>query len=76
MAEHFGALEADFAREYQVDLRRLLWVDGVGCRRLWELMAGLSESSAFRGELRAKPAPESKPEPGGWRSLARRMTGR
>lgn len=72
MTEHWAALEADFQRFYGTDLRRLLWVERVGCRRLWDLIAGLPVESSFQHELSKRPPP---PKPGGWRKLARRMTG-
>lgn len=77
MSQQWAALEADFQRFYGSDLRRLLWVDRVGCRRLWDLIAGLPDSSAFQGELRRVAAPVAAVprQNGGWRSLARRMTG-
>ena len=74
VAEHFGALEADFQQVYALDLRRVLWVDRVGLRRLWSLVEGLPAGSAFMSALRAAPAPVVV-KPGGWRALARRMTG-
>lgn len=79
VSRQWAALEADFLRFYGADLGRLLWVERVGCRRLWALMAGLPSDSRFQLELAAesdKKAKQAAPAPsGGWRSLARRMTG-
>lgn len=78
LTDEWGALEADFQRFYGLDLRRLLWVEGVGCRRLWDLISGLPDGSAFQRALQSKPPQVVAPKAGhgGWRSLARRMTGR
>jgi hypothetical protein len=47
--EHFEALEADFQRFYQLDLRRCLWgAEAVGLRRLRSLIAGLPTESATK----------------------------
>lgn len=78
MCQQWDALEADFLRFYGVDLRRLLWVERVGVRRLWSLMAGLPSGSAFQQALAAAP-PRVAAAPaghGGWRALFGRMTGR
>lgn len=77
LSEHWGAVEADFLRFYRLDLRRALWVDGVGCRRVWDLISGLPAGSAFQLSLAAAPPKVAAPKAGhgGWRSLARRMTG-
>ncbi len=76
MAQQWASLEADFQRFYGLDLRRVLWVDRVGCRRLWDLIDGLPDVSAFQRELASVAVkPEAAPKAAGWRSLARRMTG-
>jgi hypothetical protein len=47
VAEHFDELEADFQREYGIDLRHALWgEEAIGARRLVALITGLSPQSA------------------------------
>lgn len=57
LSDEWGALEADFQRFYGLDLRRLLWVERVGLRRLWDLIVGLPPESGFQRTLMDKPAP-------------------
>lgn len=69
-------LEADFQRFYGVDLRRLLWVDGVGVRRLWSLMGGLPAESGFQRRLgEAARAEAEAPTKVTWRELGQRLMG-
>ena len=52
VADHFDELEADFQREYGIDLRDALWGDSpVGGRRLTALINGLSPRSATMRRL-------------------------
>lgn len=45
---HFGALEADFQRYYNLDLRRALWGEAaIGARRLINLIEWLPPESAL-----------------------------
>lgn len=72
VAQYFGALEADFQRVYGFDLRRVLWRDRVGVRRLWALIEGLPPGSAFFTALAAE---QSKPEPSSTRDAIRKFFG-
>lgn len=55
MFANFEALEADFQREYGLDLRDSLWGRPlVGARRLLALVAGLSPRSVLRRKLTSR----------------------
>lgn len=69
LSEHWDAVEADFQHHYGMDLRRVLWVERVGCRRLLALLEGLPLGSASVSHMKA---PEKKPPAGGWKRLAQR----
>lgn len=77
LSEHWDAVEADFQHHYGMDLRRVLWVERVGCRRLLALLQWLPVSSPTSALLRSQSEaePEKKKPNGGWARLARRMTG-
>lgn len=76
LSSHWDELEADFLRFYQSDLRRVLWVERVGCRRMWALLSKLPPSGAFKKALVAEAKPPAPvQQANGWRALARRMTG-
>jgi len=76
MSEDWGVIEADFQRFYGLDLRRVLWVDRVGVRRLWDLIAGLPPESAFQHSLSSKPKPVADGDVrSGVREVLKRMSG-
>lgn len=78
LSEYFGALEADFQRVYQLDLRRVLWTDRVSVRRLWGLIEGLPAGSAFMSALAAAPVsvPVVPPSAGSTRDAIREFFGK
>ena len=47
MTEHYGALEADFQRDYGLHLGEEIWVNNISARRMMSLVTGLPQGSAF-----------------------------
>lgn len=63
MFANFEALEADFRREYQYDLRECLWgATRIGARYLLSLISGLSPRSALRRKINSRGSDWSSTE--------------
>lgn len=52
MIRHFASIEADFEREYRMDLSAVVW--SMSWRRFLVLLRGLSSRSGWVGIARAK----------------------
>lgn len=57
IVEQWSILEADFQRDYGIDLTEAVFEGGLGWRRFQALMTGLSFDSVWRAWLREKPRP-------------------
>lgn len=57
VVEQWAILEADFARDYGINLTEAVFEEGLAWWRFQALMAGLGFDSIWRAWLRDKPAP-------------------